>query len=123
MQCKTVVFLFLSLFLAACGGAELSEPPVAEEGVVASELNDTTATAVATPTMLSPTNTPEVEPATVQTLPTATGEPEPPTPTPPPLPADETPIIQVVSGQLPEGAFFLGDANAPLTIIDYSDFL
>jgi hypothetical protein len=39
-------------------------------------------------------------------------------------PATETTAaVQVVSGQLPEGAFFLGDANAPLTVIDYSDFL
>ena len=29
----------------------------------------------------------------------------------------------VVSGRLDEGAFFLGDPNAPITLIDYSDFL
>ncbi|MAT97681.1 MAG: hypothetical protein CL608_11100 [Anaerolineaceae bacterium] len=34
--------------------------------------------------------------------------------------ADETGVI---SGRTDEGAFFLGDPNAPITHIDYSDFL
>jgi len=29
----------------------------------------------------------------------------------------------VISGRTEEGAFFLGDPNAPITHIDYSDFL
>jgi hypothetical protein len=29
----------------------------------------------------------------------------------------------VISGRLEEGAFFRGDTNAPVTLIDYSDFL
>lgn len=31
--------------------------------------------------------------------------------------------IDVISGRTAEGAFFLGDPNAPITHIDYSDFL
>lgn len=31
--------------------------------------------------------------------------------------------IGVVSGRTEDGAFFLGDPNAPITHIDYSDFL
>ena len=37
-------------------------------------------------------------------------------------PAEETGPM-VISGRLDEGAFFLGDPNAPVTMIDYSDFL
>ena len=36
--------------------------------------------------------------------------------------AGET-AVNVIAGRTPEGAFFLGDPNAPLTMIDYSDFL
>jgi len=63
----------------------------------------------------------------------ATAVPNPTQPT-----ADSTPTIAVqaeptaaevaaetgvISGRTEEGAFFLGDANAPITHIDYSDFL
>jgi hypothetical protein len=40
-------------------------------------------------------------------------------PTAPPTESDS----MVVSGRLDEGAFFRGDPNAPVTLIDYSDFL
>jgi hypothetical protein len=48
-----------------------------------------------------------------------------------PIPATEEPIAiptevvetGVVYGRTPEGAFFQGFADAPITLIDYSDFL
>jgi hypothetical protein len=43
--------------------------------------------------------------------------------TPLPLPTATEAAPPVTSGQTEEGAFFLGDPAAPLTIIDYSDFL
>lgn len=43
--------------------------------------------------------------------------------TPPPSPTSTAEPPQVISGQTAEGAFFLGDPAAPLTVIDYSDFL
>jgi hypothetical protein len=33
------------------------------------------------------------------------------------------PETAVVSGRTEEGAFFYGNPNAPITLIDYSDFL
>jgi hypothetical protein len=73
--------------------------------------------ATAEPTTEVPTSEPteELQPTTAAT--------EPATLTPPPLPSKEAAVVQVISGQTEEGAYFLGDANAPVTVIDYSDFL
>jgi hypothetical protein len=40
-----------------------------------------------------------------------------------PSPTMEPQKAAVVSGQTADGAFFLGAPDAPLTVIDYSDFL
>jgi hypothetical protein len=52
--------------------------------------------------------TENVEPATLSPLPSPPNDPEP---------------LQVISGQTTDGAFFLGAPDAPITVIDYSDFL
>ena len=119
MKYVLLFFVSITLLLTACGGSESSEPSAPTQIAQPTEV----ATAVPTNTVIpTPTTT---EPPMTKVLPTETAvapPAEPPTPTPPLLAATE-PAIQVVSGQLPEGAFFLGDVNAPLTVIDYSDFL
>jgi hypothetical protein len=72
-------------------------------------------TAVSSPTTL-PTDIPPAESTTVPTdVPTSQ-----PTESPTDEPAAET---AVMAGRIDEGAFFLGAPNAPVTMIDYSDFL
>ena len=98
-----------------------------------------TACAPATETAVSPQPSPEtaVLPNVTATVPPpviteeipqaieATAVPD--TPQPPAAPAaTATEVVVetgVISGRTEEGAFFLGDPNAPITHIDYSDFL
>jgi len=46
-----------------------------------------------------------------------------PTNVPEPTAEPEAIAFVVESGRTPEGAYFLGSPEAPLTLIDYSDFL
>lgn len=55
------------------------------------------------------------------TAPTAAAQ-ESPAATSPPAPAGEEPPA-VVFGRTDDGVFFHGAADAPVTLIDYSDFL
>ena len=75
-------------------------PPVVIEEIAATAAD----TAVPDPT----------QPAAAPTA-TAVSEPEP---TP-----EAAVEVGVISGRTEEGAFFLGDPNAPIIHIDYSDFL
>jgi len=134
-QVTTPIFLFLvSLLLVACapGAADAPEEAAAPEEGAPSESESVsepaTATAVATATD-------EAGPAGAAASPTAedvtaTEQPPPATeaaPTePPPFPTEasaESGGEVVVNGRTPEGAYFLGRADAPVTIIDYSDFM
>jgi hypothetical protein len=63
-----------------------------------------------------PTDTPPAEPTTIPT----TEPTSQPTNVPSEEPAAETAVI---TGRTDEGVFFLGAPNAPVTMIDYSDFL
>lgn len=135
MKRATISILLLSvLLLAACGGqdAELPAADTAATVAVATSLPSTaTAEPLPTDTAVPPTDVPTeapsdapveeasaeeptVEPASLPD-PTATNEP--------PAEVEEPPAIQVVSGKTAEGAYFYGDPAAPLTLIDYSDFL
>ena len=112
---RSIVFVFL-LFLLACT-AETAVEPVIEPSA----------------TTVSPTATvmiEAVEPTAVPTQPPApTNEPEPAKPTalpptaPPPTAVPEATTTAVGFGRTPEGAFYHGAADAPVTLIDYSDFL
>jgi hypothetical protein len=113
---RKLCFITLLLWLAACSSAAPQETA------------ETEATAVinpAPPTLNAP---PPDEPTAMPEQPTAV-------PTDPPVAEVETvvptteapaePIAEtgVVYGRTPEGAFFQGFADAPITLIDYSDFL
>ncbi len=117
-----VWFLLVTLMLAACASAEPEEiaqvPPAAS--VAALPTAEAAITAVPEPTI---TNAPHMAEPILATEPAAvTATEAPPTISPPPLPS-ATAVPVENSGQTEEGAFFLGDAAAPVTIIDYSDFL
>ena len=141
-----ILFVFL---LAACGAespSEVAEPEIAAPIVVDTEdaavevepevmeeetVEETAVTeteAPAEPTEVptaAPVEEPEPAPAAemVETVDTEeTVVEEAPTAVPEEEDTGET-AVNVIAGRTPEGAFFLGDPNAPLTMIDYSDFL
>jgi len=140
MKRLTILLLLISLLVACTPSGEpaASEQPAAPVGAGASE-----------PTALStsiPRTTEEDMPAPMIQEPvveegaeTVVEEPDqpavPPETEPAELPASEETAVEpveapaertgpmVISGRQDEGAFFLGDPNAPVTLIDYSDFL
>ena len=80
------------------------------------------------PTM--PTPLPTVAPPasstplpTVESIAESTAIADVATHTPQPTPTSAPEPLPVISGQIAEGAFFLGAPDAPVTVIDYSDFL
>ncbi len=109
-------FLWLALLfvpLIACAPTAetaVTPQPSPETAALATEtmpppvVTSATAVAVATqPVTESPTPSAETEPTTAVEADADEGD--------------------VISGRTEEGAFFLGDPNAPITHIDYSDFL
>ncbi len=110
-----ILILIVLLMLAACT-PESAEEPVA----TAVPPTPTVAQAVELPTAV-PTSPPTAEPA----LPEATEQPLaelPPTELPPTA-VPETETLEIVYGRNQEGAFFHGNPDAPVTLIDFSDFL
>lgn len=88
-------------------------------------------TAVSTPTPLPATDIPPTDlPAPVVETAVSTEvagaveeTPVAPTDMPEPTAEPTATAFVVESGRTPEGAYFLGNPDAPLTLIDYSDFL
>lgn len=128
MKRLILLFFIAAMLLVACTGdrSEAETAIVATEQVLAAEAR-AAETQVPLPTSL-PKAAPKPATEVPSSEPTEELEPtmvvsEPPTLTPPPLPNEEAVAVRVISGQTEEGAYFLGDPNAPVTVIDYSDFL
>lgn len=120
-----VIFLLLVFSLAACGG--VAAPTTAAPVAVAA-----TDTPVPPPTntSVSPTEVPTTAPPTATTAAMAAETPEN-TPIPPPVtlvpPTPTAEIVAVdwlaVQGRTDDGLPTLGNPDAPVRVIDYSDFL
>lgn len=116
---STIFLLFLSLLLISCssdtGELAASQTPVRIEGSTSNP-----AAPSSTPVPATATTSAELSPVEVQ--------PEEPAPAPPPTeaataePAPSPTEALVYNGPY-EQTYFRGAAGAPVTIIDYSDFL
>jgi len=104
-------FIALFMFLTACGqtAAEIAAPPTAEPTI---------------PPTVQPTNQPTIEPTSQPTAqPTSPPTIEPTSPPTAQPTVEPTSQPSILAGRTDEGAFFLGSPDAPVTMIDYSDFL
>ena len=117
MKATRLLILFL-LLLGAAGCAapaeEVAQPQTGDGAPTAPSIAE------------SPTTQPTATTAATASVAVATAEPVAPTAVPTssePVAAATVPPTLVTSGRLPEGAFFLGSPDAPITMIDYSDFL
>ncbi len=96
------MFLLAAMLLSACGGAaEPTAPPPAPEAVAAAS--------------------PTPAPAPTEPLAAAVAEAEMAEPTT--EPAAEPTNWLTSEGKLADGRTFLGNPDAPVTMVDYSDFL
>ena len=113
---KSLVLVCLLLVLSACTStsAVVEQVPLTELPGVATELPTPEVSTAVPPTAL-----PEVEVAATAVTETAVL----PTESPPPTATPETVAAKLVNGRTTEGAYYLGSPDAPLTLIDYSDFL
>ncbi|MBK8988107.1 MAG: hypothetical protein IPM39_18900 [Chloroflexi bacterium] len=107
------LFTLLLMFLVACAPATQSQPETA------TAVPPTALATLPTHTAVPSTTAPMPEPATAVPTEPASPSSQPPTPGPQ-LP---TPGPQIVAGRTAEGAFFYGNPDAAVTMIDYSDFL
>lgn len=122
---RRIAFVVLLFLLAACT-AETAVDPVLEPTVTAVPPTAAAAMETIEPTAVtstslstSPTNPPE---PTAEPAPAEPTQPPPTEPSPIAAVGDE-PEIVVEYGRTEEGAYFKGAADAPVTLIDYSDFL
>ena len=120
---RNLSFLIIFLLLLVACSPDQSEPETA--GPTPTVLEQAQIDVLVTAT-LPPTIPPSPTVAPSATLPPSTPDDDPTVPsasaTPNSPPATRH-SPQVISGQTTEGAFFLGNPDAPVTVIDYSDFL
>lgn len=109
-----LILPYVLLAFVACAPA--AEPESDSMAVVS-------ATVVPEPTDLPQVVETVLPPTAVSSPPTAIPTNQPP-PEPTAIPTEE-PLAEtaVIAGRTDEGAFFLGAVDAPVTMIDYSDFL
>ena len=122
-KCILILPIILLALVACAPGAEpesevsvVTASPEATESPLTEVVTEPSPTVSSPPTAV-PTNEPPAEPTAVPTDAPITEEP---TEIAAEEPAAET---AVVAGRLDDGAFFLGAVDAPVTMIDYSDFL
>ena len=123
---RPMLCIWLLITLAACAAPA---PPAAQAPA------PTAAPAPATTAPVPPTSAPTVAQARPTTPPSAT---QTTAPTAAPAPATRAPTVgptatqaqpqasaevNLQSGRLPGGEWFIGNPNAPVTVVDYSDFL
>lgn len=119
---RSFVFLvIIALFAAACTGT--TTPQVSEKPV------DAPTAIPPSPTPVPPENTPTTPPPTATVAASseeaaAEATPMPsPSPTEPPAPAATAVDWLTVQGRTTDGLPTLGNPDAPVRVIDYSDFL
>ena len=111
------------LFLLVACGRDAETPPTVAPTV---GLPPTAAAVRSTPTNLPATNTPLAENPAQPTATSIGADPAEPPVEIAPDPTNTLPPAEpevVINGITEEGAFFRGRADAPVTFIDYSDFL
>lgn len=125
MRFRYLILLGLILLLAACQAQEVAtvadvQPDlVVETAVVATDVSTVAVTNVPPPTAtMLPTAVVAVAAEITPTVELAATDV-------PVLPTDEPEMVAdvVTIGRTEEGVFFIGAEDAPVTVIDYSDFL
>ena len=127
---KRLTYLALTVvsLLVACTG-QVAVEPAGDAATPPAEATDSVL--LPTDTDVPPTQVPTEAPTaavveeTVQQPPTAEPaiEPSPTAAIEATAEVEDPATLQVISGQTPEGAFFYGSPDAPVTLFDYSDFL
>lgn len=130
---KQFVIPLLLLLLVACSSETAQQPPDAPAPTAQPEMESAQATNTAQPLPASPTAPPtddaaSADAASADATPADTAQSEPALATETPAPSMEASVTATVAavainGRSADGAYFLGREDAPLTIIDYSDFL
>ncbi|HXV43490.1 MAG TPA: hypothetical protein VEC96_10555 [Anaerolineae bacterium] len=110
---RKLMLVLCWLILAACHSSAKSEADIAP---VSALLVLPTVTAAPTAAPATPTRAPVTKTPLSKPTPTRTPSPEP---TPTPTPVDWLNNV----GRTADNLMYLGNPNAPVTVIDYSDFL
>jgi outer membrane protein TolC len=126
---KKLAFLLfiLTLVVAACSGQDTdSEPDLAGTAPAAAPAESMTETATEPalePAQETAANGPSLEPTPTEAQAVTEIEPETAVSEPTAAPAEQVPTAEVQINGRYESTYFRGSETAPITMIDYSDFL